>query len=688
MNKIYLLLLSLSLSACLHAQVLPAAYQTDWSLAANNPSGINAPYDSVSILNFGGNNSGTVSNDAALTAAISSLSSSSNLKVIFFPSGNYLFNSTINLSDNIILQGAGATNTTLRFDFNGAGADLIRATGAMGTDSTAILGSGIKNTYKVRVNDESKFAVGDYIRIIETDNDLMFSTWAYGTLGQFAEVMAISGDSITLSSPLRITYPETRNPYIQKVNFVENVGISCMKIVRADAATASGQYRNIRFNYTANSWISGVHSDSTYFAHVDFLNSYKNTLKQSFLENSYEYGGGGRGYGVVCQSSSSECLIINNIFRMLRHSMLLQSGANGNVFSYNYSREPFWIQGFFPNDVAGDAVLHGNYPFSNLFEHNIVQNIVVDNSHAENGPHNLFFRNQADNAGIFMNSGAGDSTAFVGNEVTAAPSLFYGLYVLTGTGNFTYGNNVNGTPQPSGTTSLPDNSYYTTSAPSFISGTWPSIGYPNTINSGSIPAETRYASNEFALCDSLKPFVPLFITNIYLRNIRYDKHTELQWSFEKEFGQVSFSIMKSIDGINFFTIGTKQAEDNKRFLTWEDDLSNEKLVYYQVIGRLNGDAHTESNTIVVKGLDPQVNPIEIYPNPVTNNTTFQLYSENSHSIKIELINSLGKSLFYNYVNLNPGSNELPIDFTTYPAGLYFLKVTSEYDVITKKIIKE
>ncbi|MBK6996924.1 MAG: hypothetical protein IPH31_19135 [Lewinellaceae bacterium] len=38
--------------------------------------------------------------------------------------------------------------------------------------------------------------------------------------------------------------------------------------------------------------------------------------------------------------------------------MLLQSGSNGNVLGYNFSTDPYWEE--FPNDAAGDIVLHGN----------------------------------------------------------------------------------------------------------------------------------------------------------------------------------------------------------------------------------------------------------------------------------------------------------------------------------------
>ncbi len=42
------------------------------------------------------------------------------------------------------------------------------------------------------------------------------------------------------------------------------------------------------------------------------------------------------------QYKSGRCRVEDNIFQMLRHAMLLQAGANGNVCGYNYSRENYW----------------------------------------------------------------------------------------------------------------------------------------------------------------------------------------------------------------------------------------------------------------------------------------------------------------------------------------------------------
>lgn len=184
--------------------------------------------------------------------------------------------------------------------------------------------------------------------------------------------------------------------------------------------------------------------------------------------------------------------------------MLLQSGANGNVFGYNYSYDAYWTEGgFFPANSAGDAVLHGNYPYLNLFEGNTVQNIVVDASHANSGPFNTFFRNRAELYGFFSDSNTPtDSMNVVGNETTST-GFPLGLFMLNGNGHYSYGNNVFGTVEPPNTSDLTMNSLYLNEneLPSFLSSeSLPMIGYPLNLNEKLLQAQLRLENGDPLSC--------------------------------------------------------------------------------------------------------------------------------------------------------------------------------------------
>lgn len=166
----------------------------------------------------------------------------------------------------------------------------------------------------------------------------------------------------------------------------KSVGLECLKINRLDASV--GQTTNIAFDFAVDCWVTGVESNNCNFGHLVFTKSTNCYVYGNYFHDAFAYGGGGQAYGVVLQYTSGECLIENNIFKHLRHSMLVQAGANGNVCAFNYSLDPNWTS--FPSNSAGDIVMHGNYVFMNLIEENICQNIVVDASHGINGPYNTF----------------------------------------------------------------------------------------------------------------------------------------------------------------------------------------------------------------------------------------------------------------------------------------------------------
>jgi hypothetical protein len=138
--------------------------------------------------------------------------------------------------------------------------------------------------------------------------------------------------------------------------------------------------------------------------------------------------------------------------------MILQAGANGNVYAYNYSIDPY-RDNFIVSNSVGDFALHGNWTYANLFEGNVGQNLMVDNSHGKNGDCNTFFKNKLESWGIMVFPGAGDAINFVGNEVTNK-SLFYGRYMLGGTNHFELKNAIRGKIQETTTEIALPNSFF------------------------------------------------------------------------------------------------------------------------------------------------------------------------------------------------------------------------------------
>ena len=630
--------------------------------------------DSVNIIAYGADKTGTTSCHIALQNAMSYLRTTGRKGLIYFPAGKYLFTQPVSLLDSIILKGQGNDVTTLNFATANSGNDMLLIEGNVYNDTTGIIGAATKNANTVKVANATKFLPGDFVQLKEVDTSFMFSNWAYGSLGQMLQIQKITGDSITFFSEMRLTYPAALKPFIQKIKMKKEVGISCLKIVRTQPSIGIG-HSNIALRYAYNCWVKGVISDSADFAHVEISQSLNNIITESFFKNAYSYGDQGNGYGIACQYTASENVVYNNVFSKLRHAMLLQAGANGNVFAYNYSREAFWVQGNFPPDVSGDVVLHGNYPFANLIEHNIVQNIVVDNSHAANGPYNLFFRNRAQHVGIFMNDGAGDSTSFIGNEISKPGNIFYGLYNITGQNNFTYGNNKFDTCLPIATTALTDTSYYLQARPAFITGTWPAIGYPSLLNSGTIPAFDRYINNTLnpTICKGQN--IVLANQNMVLKLVQQSQQVvQLSWQYLGGSNRLPNLLLQlSYNGVNFFTIDTLRVANG--LYNYYTNSCQYNLLYFKLLQMGTASSGAASNILAIKSICPiGIQNVNVFPNPATSNINIFFKATTAGIMQAALFDAKGIQLHTQQIYYYNQNNLLHINVQQFCKGYYMLRL--------------
>lgn len=402
---------------------------------------------------------------------------------ILLPEGDYYLDKGISLKSNMILSG-NANGTKLIFDMN-VEEDPIRLNGKLNSSFVYLSKQANKGDRIIEVDNQIE---ADFIKISFDDSELVTSNWAIGSVGQILTVDSISGNKLYLFEEISHNYPV--DAQIRAIDPIQNSGVKCLSI--EFLTESERQLANINFSYANNCFVEGINSTNCIFSHVRISNSSYINVKDSYFFDGLDHGGGGRAYGVAIQYSSNYNLVYNNIFERLRHSVLFQAGSNSNVVSYNYSFNPFWTGVSLPQDSAGDLVLHGNYVFGNLFESNVVQNIVIDDSHGANGPDNVFFRNRAENYGIFMNfNPPSNSQVFIANEVTNNGFL-KGLYALQGTNHIEIANNIKGELVPTGSEMELPNSLYLESKPNDVNiEKWPAVGYPNTLSSFTIEAEER-----------------------------------------------------------------------------------------------------------------------------------------------------------------------------------------------------
>ncbi|NNC96419.1 MAG: hypothetical protein HKN92_12745 [Chitinophagales bacterium] len=471
------------------SQLIPPNRLADWNAAglSQNPPSVDSIVNVVSDLGLSDDGSGDVS-----VLFETALGNATTQTLFYFPPGAYLFQSTVNVPSNVIIKGAGADSTTFIFDLGGNSGHCFQLAGSQ-TSTFADVQSGLtKGAVKIVSTAASAFSSGDYLELKQSNGswDSNPAAWATDVVGQITAVDAVIGDTIYLDQKLRIDYDTALNPQIRRLELVEFSGFECFSIERSDQAP--GTSHNFLFSKAANCWMKGIESRKSNGSHVMITSSTNIEVRDSYFRRAFEYNGAStHGYGVTIAHHAGLCLVENNIFKFLRHAMMVKEGANGNVFAYNYSREPNRSE--LISDFSGDISVHGHYPYANLFEGNIVQNIIIDHYWGPGGPNNTFLRNATELYGLLMTSGSPNTEAqhFVSNDVHG-----FGFYSVTGNDNIEAANRWQDSIQPYSDTIL--RSYYLNEKPVFwnIPIAWPSIGEGRNFDKYTNPAKERYFSNE------------------------------------------------------------------------------------------------------------------------------------------------------------------------------------------------
>jgi hypothetical protein len=407
-----------------------------------------------------------------------------------------------------------------------------------------VSGSPAKGATTITVASTSGLAANDYIAIDQLNDgvEVVNNATAFGAgecragagtrcLGQIVKITGISGTTLTISPPLHHDFSAAQTPQVWEVTgMTSGAGVEDLNIVRASFVGAG--YNNFKVVACSGCWIKNVQSKTPDFWHVDLDRSIWTEIRDNYFNDGFNHGTGGQAYGVVSNLFATANLIENNIFRHLRHGMIVQNGASGNVYGYNYSLECY--QG--ENWLATDMNSHGSHTTMNLWESNIGCKVYGDNAHGSSS-YNTVYRNHVTResfpsetaqtnarraidievynrywniVGNVLGTSAQSWTAFDPGASRTAGSGQY-VYTLgyfsdgdttrddatiaTDTyrhGNYDYATKMTQWDPSNVDQNLPD-SLYLSSKPSFFGGLpWPSIGSDLNPLIGTIPAKERY----------------------------------------------------------------------------------------------------------------------------------------------------------------------------------------------------
>jgi hypothetical protein len=180
-------------------------------------------------------------------------------------------------------------------------------------------------------------------------------------------------------------------------------------------------------------------------------------------------------------------------------------------------------------------------------------------------------------------------------------------------------------------------------------------------------------------CAKILPVNLLNFTSTILPNA-----VKLQWQTASEINSSYFLIERSVDGINFSTIGKVNAAGSSNILKQYSFVDNAPLGenYYRLKEvDLNGN-YTFSNILSVKM--PQANALNIIQNPVQNNLQFTIDNLQSSTNYLSIFDFTGRRV--NSFTAQNGVQDIDVSFLT--SGTYVLQmITADGQVYDKVFVK-
>ncbi len=470
--------------------IIPEARRIDWNPGI--PGGIPDDPVTVTVSDFGAAGNGTADDTAAFAAAFDALPIGGG--VVYAPAGTYRLTSTLELGDGQVLRGAGADATSLRFDLGGSSDPAIEMVTYERGDWVAISAGFAKGSTTLTLADASGITAPTFAEIQQANDPTVMYTepeweadWAESSVGEMVRVVAVEGNTVTLAEPLHHSYRADLDPVFRTQGLVERAGVERLHLERLDGGDGDA----IAMKNAAYTWVREVESEMTVRAHVGVSAVYGCEIRDSYFHHSHDYGGGGHGYGTSLGNHVTNCLVENNVFASLRHSMIIQVGANGNVFGYNFSRDSHDDSG----NLLPDISLHGHFPFMNLFEGNIVEEIGISDYWGPVGPGNTLLRNCVEVEGVFVRDSSHRQN-LVGNVLHGSPDTIQVDGSVEGTlahGNFEAGTMV---WDPDITVRVIPDSSYLEGAPAFYGAMpWPSTGADHPASCTN-PARVRWGDGD------------------------------------------------------------------------------------------------------------------------------------------------------------------------------------------------
>jgi hypothetical protein len=194
-------------------------------------------------------------------------------------------------------------------------------------------------------------------------------------------------------------------------------------------------------------------------------------------------------------------------------------------------------------------------------------------------------------------------------------------------------------------------------------------------------------------------FITLPVSLLNFSGYKSGSKNVLKWTTTSEQNNAGFEVQRSSDGVTYTTLayintlapgGNSQSEISYSY----DDNSPvvNKRNYYRLNQKDIDGRSKISNVVLINGDKPTVIGIGgIFPNPASSTVNVLIDAPKRDDVTVVVMDALGKTLKQKVVNVEIGSNTVPVEISSLASGSYLVKVlckSSDCETAVSKFVKQ
>jgi ELWxxDGT repeat protein len=161
------------------------------------------------------------------------------------------------------------------------------------------------------------------------------------------------------------------------------------------------------------------------------------------------------------------------------------------------------------------------------------------------------------------------------------------------------------------------------------------------------------------------------------------------WKTDNEYNTSVFEVQRSVDAVNYNTIGTVLAANSPGVHDYAFKDYNVKslgvpVIYYR-LRQVDGDGKFSFSNIATIRLEEQMTVVSLYPNPVTTNLNLTITSYQAQKLHWRFTDKLGRLIRMGTYTVSPGINYISEEVGFVSTGVYYLQVFNGTDL--KQVFK-